>query len=111
MSLKPEELELHRQLLAAFDEYIRLNLRWETKGYRTDGRRTRKALRKIMDIAYLRWQEALIRMQEMEVENDTKNANHIVLKQPGLEMIKGLHAAKNKKRKRPNSEGENNTST
>lgn len=111
MSLRPEELELHRQLLAAFDEYIKLNLRWETKGHRTDARRTRKALRNIMDVAYLRWQEIVVRMHEMDVENDTKFAEKIVLKQPGLAMIQGLHAAKNKRRKRPKPEGDNNTST
>jgi hypothetical protein len=111
MSLRPEELELHRQLLAAFDEYIRLNLRWETKGYRADGRRTRRAIRNIMDIAYLRWQEIIVRMHEMEVENGTQKAEKILLKQPGLAMIQHLHAAKNKKRKRPKPEGDGNTST
>ena len=111
MSLKPEELELHRQLLAAFNEYIKLNLRWEEKGFRADGKRTRNALRKVMDIAYLRWQEIIVRMHEMEVENDTQKAEKIVLKQPGLAMIQGLHAAKNRKRKRPKLEEDDNNST
>ena len=108
MSLRPEELELHRQLLAAFDEYIRLNLRWEEKGYRADAKRTRKALRKIMDISYLRWQEILIRMHEMEVENGTKHAEKWVLKDPGLAFIQGLHAAK---KRNSISEEDDNSST
>ena len=111
MSLRPEELELHRQLLAAFNEYIKLNLRWEEKGFRADGKRTRKALRKVMDIAYLRWQEVLVRLHEMEVENDTKHSEKIVLKEPGLAFIQGLHAAKNRKRKRPNLKEDDNSST
>jgi len=111
MSLRPEEMELHRQLLAAFDEYIRLNLRWENKGYRKDGTRTRKAIRKILDIGYLRWQEVLVRMHEMEVENDTQNAKRVLLKDPSLAFMQGLHAAKNKKRKRPKPDDDNNTST
>ena len=57
MSLNLKELELHRQLLAAFDEYIRHNLRWEEKGHDVDGKRARKSLRKIIDTAYLRWKE------------------------------------------------------
>lgn len=94
MSLRPEEMELHRQLLAAFDHYIKLNLRWEEKGYRVDGRKTRKAIRKLMDVAYLRWQELLVRMHEMEVENGTKKAEKIILKSAGDGFMKGMHVAK-----------------
>lgn len=57
MSMTPEELALHRELIAAFNEYIKHNLRWEAKRYDRDAKRTRKALRKIIDIAYLRWKE------------------------------------------------------
>lgn len=109
MSLKKEELELHRQLLAAFDEYIRLNLKWEQKGFRADGRRTRKALRKIMNIAYLRWQELLVRLQEMEVEKGNKRGERFVIKDPGLAFIQSLNVAS--KKKKSNSTEDNNTST
>jgi hypothetical protein len=57
MSLSPEELALHRQLIAVFNEYIKYNLRLEDKGFYVDTKRTRKALRKLIDVAYLRWKE------------------------------------------------------
>lgn len=57
MSLTPRELELHRQLLAAFNDYVQSNLRWEEKGFYTESKRARKALRQIIDLAYLRWKE------------------------------------------------------
>ena len=57
MSLSPEELRLHRELIVHFNEYIRHNLRWEAKRKDIDARRARKSLRKLIDIAYLRWRE------------------------------------------------------
>lgn len=108
--MNEKELELHRQLLAAFDEYIRLNLKWEEKGYRTDGRRARKALRKVMDIAYLRWQELLHRLHEMDVEKGNKPAERLILKDPGLAFLQLLHASK-KRNQQPDLEEDDNTST
>ena len=55
--MTPKERELHTQLIAAFEEYIRHNLIWEEKGFDIEAKRTRAALRKILDVAYLRWQE------------------------------------------------------
>ena len=103
MSLNDKEMELHRQLLAAFDEYIRLNLRWEDKGYITDARRTRKALRQIMNVAYLRWQEILVSMHEIDGREE-----QVELKEAGLYFIQSLHAAKNRNSL---SEEDDNTST
>lgn len=57
MSLTPEEMKLHRQLISAFNDYIKHNLRWEEKGYTREAVRTRAALRKVIDLAYLRWKE------------------------------------------------------
>jgi hypothetical protein len=55
--MTPEELELHRKLIDAFNEYIKHNAKWEQKHHDAAARRTRKALRNIIDIAYLRWKE------------------------------------------------------
>lgn len=102
MSLSDKELEIHRQLLAAFDEYIRLNLRWEDKEHRIDAVRVRKSLRQIMNISYLRWQEVLYRMKDGDEDEE------MVLKEGGIALIKSLHAAK---KRNSNSEEDDNTST
>lgn len=57
MSLTPEEMRLHRQLISAFNDYIKHNLIWEEKRVKRESVRTRAALRKIIDLAYLRWKE------------------------------------------------------
>ena len=110
MSLRPEEMDFHRKLLAAMDEYIRLNLTWEEKGGRIHGKKTRKALRKILDIGYLRWQEIMVRLHEMDVEKGNKPAKRWILKDPGLAFIQSLNAAK-KRSLNSDSSGENDDST
>lgn len=105
MSLTPEELSLHRQLLAAFDEYIKINLKWEEKNFVADARRTRKALRKVMNISYLRWQEIVVTLHKMYDIPDNEE-----LKEAGIEVIKALNVAKHKNIK-SNLKEENNSST
>jgi hypothetical protein len=105
VSLTPEEMKPHRQLLAAFDEYIKLNLKWEVTGYATEGRKTRKALRKMMNIAYLRWQEVSITIKDPgKTDEEIKKE----LKQPGLAFIQSLSVAK---RRESISEDDDNIST
>lgn len=58
--MTPTEATLHRQLLEAFDEYIQNNLLWDETGSLQSSVNSRKALRKIIDIAYLRWKEVQI---------------------------------------------------
>lgn len=55
--MTPEELALHRELIAAFNAYIKANLIWEDKRYDKEAVRARHALRRIINAAYLRWKE------------------------------------------------------
>lgn len=57
MSLTPNEMELHRQLIAAFNDYIIYNLKWEASGRSSTATKLRKKLRLIIDLAYLRSKE------------------------------------------------------
>ena len=96
MSLTPEEMRLHRLLLKEIDKYIQLNLQWEEKRLITAGRKSRKVLRNVLNIAYLRWQELGISMQKLQKEKNmyTGEINE-TLKEPGIGLIKTLSVSKN----------------
>ena len=55
--MTPEERDLHGRLLEAFSEYINHNLKWERKYQTRSAVRSRKALRKVMYLAYERWRQ------------------------------------------------------
>lgn len=94
--MTPEEMTLHRQLLAAVNDYIKHNLKWETKGFRKDSTRARQALRRAIDLAYLRWKE-IYNIREGKAEN--------------MEIGKEFFRELSKKQKRSKLKGEDNTST
>ena len=68
MSLTPNEMELHRRLIAAFNDYIVHNLKWEEYGHTQTASKLRKKLRLIIDLAYLRSKEVLYARKGEEQE-------------------------------------------
>lgn len=55
--MTPEDLELHRRLLVAFNDYLSYTALWEEKKIDRHAIRARVALRRMIDISYLRWKE------------------------------------------------------
>lgn len=94
--MTPEEMSLHRQLIAAMNEYIKHSFNWEARGYRTDSVRARVALRKVIDAAYLRWKE-IYNIREGKEEP--------------LEIGKEFFRELSKKHSKSRSKGKDNTST